>query len=777
MNLSWKRSLGAARAAAPSDRASKFQRALLCLGTLGVAAVVVGGLLQVHLDTTVRSFVPDSDPAFASLEAKARSFGDDPILVVAQTRQPQDIGRNGALLLQFLRLEGQLSRLHNVSSVYGPGTVLNQIATSAQDFLAEISGRRDALQEQARLAARRHGASAAEANRAADRAVQSFDLRYGSLLVQALPAGLPTLSNEGFVTTVLYDSNQKVRSQWRFIVPNDNAVVVLVRPRAGLDQADAAVLVGNVERTVAAAHLAVRSTTVTGVPVVTSALSSDAQREFPLISIAAVLVVGCVFIFAPWTRRRRARLVPLGASLAGSLTTVAFFGWTHQTLSLGVVAFLPILMGIGSDFPYYLITHGLRRPVVVASLAAAGGFSALTFSALPFVRELGVALALGILLIMAYALVAVRFVRAGEARITGAFTAAGVGANNGRRRPLIVLTAAVLLAAVGWALLPSMQIEARPEQIARGLPQLVDAEKVEAQVGSSGELDVMLTGRNALSPAALAWSREAETRILARHSNEVRAVVTSADMFAFLGKTPTVEQVEAGLTVMPSYLTKAVVRPDQSASLMIFGVRLNDLAGQGALIADIRRSLPPTPSGLTAQVVGLPVLTARAVAIASEDRVILNLAGLGLAVFVVAVGLGRRAALKVLATGLLATGLLLGAVALFVGSLNPLTVAIGSLVTATATEFSVLYDAVPGSPARRHRVIGTAALAGVVGFLTLTLSRLAVLRDFGVLLAVGVACSFMAAAVIAAACRRGAAHEEASAPEPAAAYFGKGVLV
>lgn len=764
--------LAAARGvAARVDR--RYKAGLLALAVL---AVIVGGLAQLRLDTTVRSFVPDSDPAYADIEAKARSFGDDPILVVAQTKQPQDIGRNGTLLLQFLSLEGKLSKLPNVSSVYGPGTVLNQIAISAQDFLAEISGRRDALQEQARLAAKRKGASPTEIEAAANRAVAGFDARYGALLVQAMPAGLPTLSNPSFVASVLYDRNQHARSQWRFIVPNDRNVVVIVRPRAGLDQAAANSLVHDVQNVVGAAGLQVDHTTVTGVPVITSALGAVAQSEFPLISTIAVVAVALIFFVAPWSRRRRDRLAPLAVSVAGSLTTVALFGWTQQSLSLGVVAFLPILMGIGSDFPYYLMTHRLTRPVVVASAAAAAGCSALAFSALPFVRELGVALAVGLVLTMTYAVAAARlgFTAGATRRATGPAT---VRVRRFSGRLVALLLICVVTSGAGWVMFPGLHIEARPEQIAKGLPELSAAERVEAEIGSSGEIDVLLTGPNALSPAALRWAREAETAILQRNPGLVRAVVTPGDMFAFLGKSPTVAEVEAGLSLMPTYLTKTVVKADQSASLLTFGVSITDIAGEDALVSGVRAALPPVPPGLVANVVGLPVLTSRAVALASQDRIILNLAGLALAAVVVGIGLGLRSAIKVIATGLLATGSLLLLVAVLVGHLNPLTVAIGALVTATATEFSVLLDVVPGDQWRRIRVVGTAALAGIAGFLALTLSRLATLREFGLLLAAGLLCSFAAALVVAALPSMRPRTHERSAPRTQRAHPKKDVLV
>ena len=70
--------------------------------------------------------------------------------------------------------------------------------------------------------------------------------------------------------------------------------------------------------------------------------------------------------------------------------TLAVFGWLGRPLSLGVITFLPIVIGIGSDFPAYLIHGGTpKRRIAVVALASAVGFASLALSPLPFVRDLG----------------------------------------------------------------------------------------------------------------------------------------------------------------------------------------------------------------------------------------------------------------------------------------------------------------------------------------------------------------------------------------------------
>ena len=112
-------------------------RRLAVLGAIAVATLALIGLTRVSIDAGVDSFVPANDPTLAATNRVAESFGGDPIVVLLESDEP------GALLSKvnigaLLRLEGNLAKLDNVATVYGPTTVLNQIAGQAQDFLAEL---------------------------------------------------------------------------------------------------------------------------------------------------------------------------------------------------------------------------------------------------------------------------------------------------------------------------------------------------------------------------------------------------------------------------------------------------------------------------------------------------------------------------------------------------------------------------------------------------------------------------------------------------------------
>ncbi|HSV39822.1 MAG TPA: RND transporter, partial [Nocardioidaceae bacterium] len=300
--------------------------------------------------------------------------------------------------------------------------------------------------------------------------------------------------------------------------------------------------------------------------------------------------------------------------------------------------------------------------------------------------------------------------------------------------------AAVAVAVAGWVALPHLDIEAQPDELAQGLAELDDATYAEKLLGSSGEVSIVLSGDDVASPAALNWAREAEAAVVRAHGDDVHPVLTMADLFGFLGDQATPEQVDAALQVMPRYLTSAVVTSDRSQGLLIFGVEFDSVDELGTLLGEVDAALPPAPEGISVDVVGLPVAAVRGLDLVSEGRLWMNIAGI-LAAGLVLLGLrSRRDALRALLTVVIATGWVVGLVYVMGGSLSPLTVAIGSLITATGCEFAVMLS-------RGLRGVATAALAGTVGYLVLGFSQLAVLRDFGLLLAAGVVCSFLAALV------------------------------
>jgi predicted RND superfamily exporter protein len=728
----------------------------ISLAVLMVVVATAAGLMRLRIETTVNSFLPAGDPAVASVEEHARSFGGDPVVAVLESATPRQLLLGDQQLAKLMALEGKLAQLPDVAGVYGPATIMNQIAISSQDMLARISGTRDGRRARAESEARSKHLSKAAVKAAGDAATAEFDKRYGALLVSGMPAGLPTTNNPNFVKNVIYDQAGNPRPQWHFVVPGANSVALLLRPRQDIDQASTQRLVSAFRKAVDGAGLKTSRVTVSGVPAITAGLAGDVTHEMPLLGGLAVLVMLLRFLVAPSDAGRLGRLYPLAAALAGSALTLAVFGWAGTPMSLGAIVLLPLLVGVGSSFPLYLATRASRRRVIAVALASAVAFASLAISPLPFVRELGLALALGVVLtvIVTWALGGVIGVGTESAE-----TSSGDPAHEPMRvgRRWVVLGCLVAVAGLGWALLPRLDIQANPEEMARGLPELRSAQYVEQVLGSSGEVSIVLRGSDVRSPQALRWLRQAEDTEISRYGDQIRPILTAPDLLNFLGGSPTPEQVTAGLQLLPPYLTSAVFSPDGQQAIMTFGLRLQDLGVQDRLLAHVRSALPAPPAGFHVDDVGLPVAAVRAYELVSNERYLANVVGIAAAGVVLLVVLRRRReVLLAMLAAALATGWTIAGLWAVGESLNPLTTALGSLSTVTACEFTVLLiDAGQRRMSRLRQMVGWACVTSAIGYLALIPSRIALLRDFGLTLAITVLLSYLAAyAVVRLSSRR-----------------------
>ena len=309
-----------------------------------------------------------------------------------------------------------------------------------------------------------------------------------------------------------------------------------------------------------------------------------------------------------------------------------------------------------------------------------------------------------------------------------------------------------MLAAIGWALLPSLPVEARPDHLARGLPALADARGVERVLGASGEVAVRVTAPDVASPEMLAWFRSAEEALVVRFGDRLRPIVSPGRMFSWLGENPTPAQIDAAFNLLPRYLVGATVRGDRKEAVAGYGLRLGDLDDQSRLLGEVRAALPAPPPGARVELTGLPVVASRGYDLLSGGRLAATLAGpLAAGAVLVVLVPRRRHALLALAGALLAVGW--GALALRLTGvgLSPLTVGLGALTAAVGCEFTLFaLERRAAGLARPWPGVVAAAATSAAGFGVLALSRLDVLAEFGAVLAGSILLALLAARLLTA---------------------------
>ena len=346
-------------------------------------------------------------------------------------------------------------------------------------------------------------------------------------------------------------------------------------------------------------------------------------------------------------------------------------------------------------------------------------------------------------------------------------------------RPRRVLAVGLLLAALGWAADTQTKVISDVTQLVpQNLQALKDVKQLEDATGVSGELDVTVRAKDLTDPNVVKWMTAFEQRVLAAHGYkrgdtcsqaknppELCPALSLPDLFSSSGQAITRQGIRSLLSAVPTYFSQGVISPDHTVANMAFGIRLMPLDRQKRLIDDIRGQLHP-PAGVSADVVGLPVLAADANSALSSTgrRALTLLAGLA-AVFLVLLAIRRRprrAAVPLIpiafATGWSALVLFLLRI-----PLNPMSAALGALVIAISTEFSVLLSAryeeersSGAGPARAlertYASTGSAVLASgttaIAGFAALIVSDIRMLRDFGIVTVVDLTVSLLGVMIV-----------------------------
>jgi hydrophobe/amphiphile efflux-3 (HAE3) family protein len=453
-------------------------------------------------------------------------------------------------------------------------------------------------------------------------------------------------------------------------------------------------------------------------------------------------------------------------------------------------------------------------PVIgTAALATSVGFLSLALSPIPMVREFAISLVAGIfaalMISLTAGLAALSMASRPAPRATGLLTAARrrIGGSErlsaagrsaasagrdagdllirlrqgtldaGQRAlaasiamPGRVLVVATVLAVTGWVAGTGTKVVSDiRELVPADLPALKSVDDLQGATGVSGELDVIVSG-DVTSPAAITWMSRFKQQVLKAHGfrgstatcrsdgTELCPGPSLADLFDLSTGPITDERVSAVLGAIPQYFKQAILSEtgDGDVANVSFLIPVMPLDEQEALIDDIRSRIDP-PEGVSAEVVGLPVLAADANSELSGSRYWLTLVGLlavGLVLLAVYRSPGR--ALVPLLPIALATGwsaLVLEAVGI---PLNPMSATLGALVIAIATEFSVILSAryqeereaglsIGEALRLTYSRTGTAVVASgvtsIAGFGVLALSGITMLRDFGLVTVVDLSVS------------------------------------
>jgi hydrophobe/amphiphile efflux-3 (HAE3) family protein len=617
---------------------------------------------------------------------------------------------------------------------------------------------------------------------------------------------VPKINDPNFVATLVFENTNspcKPKARFAYLFPNCDAALIQARLRPDLTDSQRSQTIALIRDAVQMPDWRLagkQQYVVTGAPVVVSDLSQTLVSSIRTLLIAALLVMALTLALV---FRAPLRLLPLGIAAAAVAITFGALSAAGASLTMASIGVLPVLLGLAVDYAIQLQSRVLEErgdlervarfgaPAIATAAAATGaGFLVLLVSPVPMVRGFGILLVIGIAVAFACALTAgvaaLGAARFAPPRALGALQAALAPATRGAgellrgnavsralrtrgdrawrgglalatRSPVAVLGVAAALAAGGWALDTQTKVESDlTKLVPQKLAALRDLQSLQKSTSVGGEIDVLVHADNLADPKVVTWMAGYQDRLVKKYGYSAKRGCGKAELCpAFSlpdlfrgGAATSAASITALLDAVPPYFSQGVITGDRTVATLAFGIRLMPLDRQEQVIRAMRAELHP-PAGVSARLAGLPVLAAEANDRVSSPwrRYLMLLLGLTAvaAVLLAALRSVSRAFIPLIPIAL-ATGW--SALVLFALRipLNPMSVTLGALVIAIATEFSVLLseryrqERIAGHEttealARTYRSTGRAVMASgitaIAGFAVLMVSDIRMLRQFG----------------------------------------------
>ena len=774
-----------ASAGKPAGRLSVFdlpaRSPLILIGLallLSVASIV--GVLRLRPDARVDLLTDQNSAAYKDQALFADTFGADPVVIMAQPAA-------GASLITpdhmvgLSHLEGKLHLAAGVKKVYGPGTLINTLAISTTTVMLNACGQEGkAAENAARQQAIAAGKSQAEQDQAGQQAFQQAVSACAQRYAAAFPSlGVPAINNPSFIAGVLMEPDgQHVRPFWNWALPDTSHAVITVRlnRNASLDQVRQIVSIVNGASTAGdLKELHDLRFVATGSPVLTLSVADAVFTSLKFLVPIALLAVLLVALLA----LGRSTLLTIVVAGLAALWTGGLAGWLGVPVTPATLVVLPVVLGLSTDYFIQAVNRmmdadipaadrlqaaarGVLPATGVAALATAAGMLAFAISGIPLVRQFGLFMALGV--VMAYLanyLIGLSALGLLINRAPALFEPTRLRRISGPRlRALGGLSAAIaivisIVGLAGWAGLPGIKMQTDPSRlVAPGDPALAHAEQVREAIGVAGEIDLVLQGTDPSSAGAVKWLDTTSKDVVARSQGDLRQLESLPGFLAGFnqGTLPDPNRTSLILSRIPGYFSGAVYDPKTEQALAILGLtRVTSVERQQALVSDLNRASANAPSGYRAYPAGLSVLADQALTELQRDQLILT--GLAILLVLAVLVLAYRrltpallAILPTLVAAGAATALLFLVGAVFNLRSSPITILLGGVVVAFATEFGVLWlaryraereaglepeTASATASAGVGPAIAASALALIAGFAVLAISPVPAVRDFG----------------------------------------------
>jgi uncharacterized protein len=766
-----------------------------------VITVALGlGIPRLKFATGQNSYLNSNDPVAKDNVRYQSLFGGQAVLGVISMQPGHDVSEllDASGRQQFAALDQSLTASRRVMAVVTPllamqySNTLVQGTTVGGDPTASVAGR----------------ALLGAITRAPKGSAQAAALTKAALATQsqisAVPASARTLANPAWDRVLLYDTTGATRLSLRTFFPDRSHALVLVRLRGNLS-----IEVEGSDATLARDSIARLSFPDATVTVASASLLlkdiNDYLRGGMLllggIAVAIMILILLLLFDVRW------RLLPLAVILIGVIWAFGVAGYLGIPLTIVTIAGLPVMLGVGidyaiqmharveeeavlgrSDHPVQATARGLCPALVVVTFDAVFAFAALHFAKVPMIRDFGLLLAVGIVVIcigsimLPLAILGIREFKNPTTRRE--FRPGSLGrlvvrlGSLPQRLAIPLMVASVVVFLAGAAVEGRLTLQTDPIQwVNQSSAAARSIHAVERQIGAANELGVFVTTPNVFSPQSVSYLHSFTERQLADYgpdgtrdrgqfvnASSIEAIVAGLITVPGGGDpAPAASDVQAAYEAAPPELQRILVSPDRTAANIVFQVAPGSLTALDRTVKQIRKDASP-PAGTEATPSGLAVVGTGLLENLESNRILLTYLAMAFVFLFLAVRLRSviRSLLSLVPVAIAVGTASLVEFALHL-SLSPMTAVGGPLVIAACTEFTSLIllrfveerqrgldpqAAMDVAASRTGRAFIVSALTAIAGVAVLSLSSLPLLRDFGRIVAMNVTVALLSALIV-----------------------------
>ena len=605
-----------------------------------------------------------------------------------------------------------------------------------------------------------------------------------SMMVPAVP----TVDTE--LTSMIYDSNNIMRSAFSEVVLNDHQALMVIRLAGNLKDTEKDRLTANIAKVIDKANFTQLTTTMSGKTVLDAALRAEMKSSMMMMIGLAVLVMFGVLLLV---FKVKWRMLSLAVVFISVIATLGFMGWIKVPVTMVSMAVFPIIIGLGIDYSIQFhnryeeeksvkeTTEKIGKAVAIAVFATILGFISLYASPVPMIQDFGKMLTIGVIIsFLGSIFLLFPILHIGSqnekpkkmTKVEDKLNNAGVMDKflASTTRLMIKLTVPVLLlfvlvAGAGFAVDQYIAVETDIEKfMPQDLQALTDIHTIRAAVGTTDQIVVYITTDNVLKESNLTWIKNSSESILNKYSESVVSIKSIDSLIQLItdGKDTPYTDVLTMLNDLPDTQRSMFVSVDHKETVLLINTKHLSTQAYKDLISNLKLDLSNTTMKL--EVTGKSVLDVEMVNGLTSGRINMTLLGLGL-VFMALLFIYRnliKAILPIIPV-ILIIGISSGVMYLTGIKFTPITATLGALVLGMGTEMTVMLmeryveerhaglakiEAMVVSVTMIGKAIVASGLTTVGGFAVLLFSNFMILKDFGFMTVINISLALLSTFII-----------------------------